>query len=263
MQASRSETVYKNMLNDIGDIFEAVSTIASSQTPNADPVRKHLQMLKVHADRIAACLGAMSEYANLLLRSCGLSEVDVFEELKVTHMGAKVELQRNSVHGRVATTLKRPFAAVAPDLASKEVPPAVRPRSSAASSSSGSVSRLPLDVFDTRFSPDKKSKFFLCDRCGARMSNNGQGLSHLGDWVESKRGLPIIEYERRWQAGENFTWYCLGCLCKHAGYKDDNKSKWKVLEARGLLEHAQNRQRRLQEHNRKIAETQPRRKRKY
>ena len=256
MQASMSKTAYKNMLNNVGDILEAVSAIACSQTPNAEPVRKHLKMTKVDADRIVACLGALFEYANLLIRSCGLSEQDVFEELKVRHMDALVNLERLWI------TSKRPLSEAAPDLMSIEQP-AVRHRSSAASSSSGSVPRLPQDVFDTRFSHEKKTKYFHCDRCSERMSNNGQGIAHLGDWVESKKGQPIIDFEKRWKAGENFTWYCLECLCKHLGYGDDPRSKRMVLQERGLLFHANNRDRRYADHKRKIAEADTRKKRKF
>ena len=100
------------MLNDIGDIFEAVAAIASYETPKADPIRTQLQMDKFDANRIEAYLGALSEYANLLIRRCGLSEQDVFEVLKLSHMDALVNSEHNSVEGRVATTRKRPFSAV-------------------------------------------------------------------------------------------------------------------------------------------------------
>ena len=149
MQDSMSKTGYKNLLNDVGDILEAVSAIACSQTPNAEPVRKHLKMTKVDADRIVACLGALFEYANLLIRSCGLREQDIFEELKVRHMDALVNLER------IWITSKRPLSEAAPDLMSIEQP-AVRHRSSAASSSSAAIVLRPQDVFDTRFSHVKK-----------------------------------------------------------------------------------------------------------
>ena len=148
MQECMKKTPYLNMLNDIGDNFEAVAAIASYETPKADPIRRHLQMHKFDANRIEAYLGALSEYANLLIRRCGLSEQEVIEMLNLSHMDARVKNEHNSDEGRVATTLKRPVPAVDTELESIEPAAAARTWSRAASSQASPVPEPAAPVAD-------------------------------------------------------------------------------------------------------------------
>ena len=314
MQQSMKATPYFSMLNDIGDIFEAVAAIASYETPKADPIRRHLQMHKFDANRIEAYLGALSEYANLLIRRCGLSEQEVFEMLKLSHMDARVKNDHNSVEGRVATTLKRPVSAIDTELESVEpaaagrpwslaassqaspvpepaaaarpwslaassqaspvpepaaagrpwssaassqaspVPepaPAGRPWSLAASSQASPVPRLPPVVEDLRFSHIKRTKWFKCDRCTTRIDFGSQSYPHDGDWVVSKRDEKIATFQRRWEAGEIFCWYCIPCLAHAESHGTGSQARQDVRVARGLTMHAENRAARYAERQRR------------
>ena len=74
-------------------IFEAV---AGYETPKAGPIRRYLQLHECDANQIEAYLGALSEYANLLIRRCGLSEHQAFDMLKLLHMDARVKNEHYS-----------------------------------------------------------------------------------------------------------------------------------------------------------------------
>ena len=251
MQQGMPAATYLSMLNDIGDIFEAVAAIASYETPKADPIRRHLQMHKFDANRIEAYLGALSEYANLLIRRCGLSEQEVFDMLKLSHMDARVKIEHNLAEGRVATTRKRPFSALDTDLESSEEPAAGRPRSLTASSQARPVPRLPPVVEDLRFSHIKNKKWSNCDRCTKRVDFVNQSYPHDGDWLVSKRDQKIYTFEARWEAGENFYWYCIPCLAQAEGYGTGPRARRSVQDARSLTKHAENRASRYANHHRR------------
>lgn len=240
MEESMTPTSYENMLNDIGDIFEAVSALSSYDTPKSDLVRKHLRIHRSDAEDIEAWLGAVSEYSNLLLRRCGLSEHEVFDMLKLSRKDADVNhdlvsVARASDEGSLS--LPASFAGIPelePDSAGQRV-------SSVSSTHVSQASRRPPQVHDLRWSHVKNTKHFICDRCTKRIGYANQSFPHHGDWVIPKRGQSIATFEQRWAAGEDFRWFCMPCLAQTEGYGDGPQACRKIQEDRGLAIHAQHR----------------------
>jgi len=89
MQEEMSATSYKNMLNNVGDIYEAIGAICNLDTADSAGVRALLQLNDHEAMSIVSHLGSLAENANLLLRCCNLSEKDVRDTLG---LGSLVQL---------------------------------------------------------------------------------------------------------------------------------------------------------------------------
>ena len=68
------------------------------------------------------------------------------------------------------------------------------------------VPLMPETINDTRFEEKPESMSFFCDRCGTTTP------SFEGDYQARKIALSNQNFRRRWEAGENFLWYCFPCL---------------------------------------------------
>ena len=240
MEDSMTQTSYDDMLKYIGDIFEAVSALSSYDTPKSDLVRKHLRIDSSDVKNIEAWLGVLSEYANLLLRRCGLGEPAVFDMLKLSRQEAAVNHDHVSMtRASDEESLSLPASCAGipelePDAAGQRV-------SSVSSTHVSQTSLKPPQVHDLRWSHVKNTKYFICDRCTKRIEYANQSFPHYGDWVIPKRGQRIATFELRWAAGEDFRWFCMPCLAQTEGEGIGPHACRKIQEDRGLGIHAQNR----------------------
>ena len=92
----------------------------------------------------------------------------------------------------------------------------------------------------------KQFKFYICDSCGHRAEYQSQSYPHNGDWVVPKeKGMKFIEYRRRWEAGEDFRWYCIWCLATLEGYTWSRESLWLLKDSRGMLDLVRKRKNRV------------------
>ena len=92
----------------------------------------------------------------------------------------------------------------------------------------------------------KQFKFYICDSCGHRAEYQSQSYPHNGDWVVPKeKGMKFIEYRRRWEAGEDFRWYCIWCLATLEGYTWRRESLWLLKDSRGMLDLVRKRKNRV------------------
>ena len=68
LQEAMTPTAYDKMMNDVGDIYEAIAAISNPDTPNSASVRDFLQISDEHAVRVLSHLSSLAESTNLLLR---------------------------------------------------------------------------------------------------------------------------------------------------------------------------------------------------
>ena len=72
--------------------------------------------------------------------------------------------------------------------------------------------RTPMLLSDTRFYPDKKNKYYICDSCQKLVTYKGQAIPFQGNFLhQGPRHLK--DKEKEWLAGTwDATWLCVECL---------------------------------------------------
>ena len=86
-------SAYNDLVNDVGDIFEAIAAIASIDAPKSVQVRRYLKMSDVEARRILALLASFAENMLLLTCRCNLTEQDIVKKLGLDVDGDVVSRQ--------------------------------------------------------------------------------------------------------------------------------------------------------------------------
>ena len=196
MEDAMTQTAYIKMMNDVGDIYEAIAAIANPDTPKSAQVRASLNMSDEDALRIVSHLSSLAEYTNLLLRRCSLSEKQVRDELGLGHQVELLHALYLEEHDETRPALKRTAPVVDSDAETESIswlpsdqaqprtpplPPWRRPSSSASNQVQSSqpsqpppipplvppvpavVALRPPSIPDTRFSHIKASKKSKCD----------------------------------------------------------------------------------------------------
>ena len=78
---------------------------------------------------------------------------------------------------------------------------------------------MPMTVSDTRFEVNPKVMFFRCDRCGKTLEQHSVDMRVDGDYQAPKLALSNRTFRSRWEAGENFMWFCIPCLARTMGVR--------------------------------------------
>ena len=71
---------------------------------------------------------------------------------------------------------------------------------------------MPEAIKDTRFDVNPQEMFFVCDRCGKRVQPRCVNMPVDGDYQARKLAINNHTFRGRWEAGENFLWFCISCL---------------------------------------------------
>ena len=93
------------------------------------------------------------------------------------------------------------------------------------------TTKRPPVIPDSRFDPDLKNKWFICDNkeCGTKVEWGGQNIPFLGNFAYDKcpplkyadkprKAWSILAKQESWEAGMwDATWYCVKCLTAHHG----------------------------------------------
>ena len=238
---------YDAMLASVDLIFRSVVAIASHETPNAENLRKSIHVSTADGHFIAAALGSLAENAHLLLLTCGLAEHEVIDVLglspKIAHPNWSDDTEDVTFPESDETVVddRQHCLGGADDLSNSSslLPGLVLPVVPM-------PQRLPPILRDTRFHYRRREQFFICDWCESRIEFYSQSYPHNGDWALPKdKSIKFVEYRTRWEAGEDFRWYCIWCLAKSEGYKWwDKQSLWLLKESRGMLDRGRRRKNR-------------------
>ena len=96
---------------------------------------------------------------------------------------------------------------------------------------------------DVRFEKSRKGGTIWCDRCTNAVPYKSQSYPHDGDYQFSKQGIASMHHKQLWEAGQDFTWYCIRCLAISLGKTDVHRQATldTVREERGLLDRGRRR----------------------